>query len=182
LNVGIRELHCVNTELTSLPPLPDTLIILTCLGNRLTELPKLPPNLRELYFNHNNINIIPELPDSLTKIWLHNNPLQEPFLTCYNNYRFHRDITVFKREINALYSNSKRLGRNLMTLRQTVGRSYPEEVEAYIGSFLTGKKGSINQQVLQLKETTTRIPGAAGATRKRKARKRKARKSRSNRK
>jgi hypothetical protein len=185
LNVGLEELNCVNTELTSLPPLPDTLKYLNCIGNRLTELPKLPPNLTDLRFNHNNISVIPELPDGLRYISLHNNSLEEPFLTYFNDYRLSQNITQFKRAINEFHASqrpTRQAGRNLMTLTTTVGPSYPPDVEAHIGSMLTGKTGTIQQQKIKLKESLSRIPGALGASRKRKRKSRKSRKARKARK
>jgi len=183
LNIGLRELSCVNTELTSLPTLPQTLISLKCIGNHLTELPKLPPNLRELIINHNNISIIPELPDSLTSISLHSNPLQEPFLTCYNDYRLSGDINEFKRNINALYAGqraSKKAGRNLMTAKLTLSH-YPGNLQSHIGSILSGQTGTLTQQRVKLEESASRIPGADSVSRKRKSksRKSKSRKSKS---
>ena len=65
-----------------------------------------------------------------------------------------------------------------MTLKATVANSYPENVQAHIGSFLSGKRGTLPQQRAQLQANASNIPGAPGVSRRsRKARKSKARKS-----
>jgi len=180
----LEELDCGDNNLTSLPPLPDTLIVLHCGDNPLKSVPKLPPNLKFFSAFNSRLTYIPEMPESLERIHLEYTPLEEPFLTFRNNYYLDKGydwdnaFDNLKKVVNSYYAN-KRHETNLMTLTETVGPSYAPDLEAHIGSFLSGKTGTIKQQKIKLKESLSRIPGAPGASRKRKARK--LRKSRSNR-
>jgi Leucine-rich repeat (LRR) protein len=171
----LEELDCGDNNLTSLPPLPDTLIVLDCGDNPLKSVPKLPPNLKFFSAFNSRLTYIPEMPESLEHIHLEYIPLEEPFLTFRNNYYldgrydYANAFDNLKKVVNSYYAN-KRHETNLTTLTkttQTVGLPFPEDVEAHIGSFLTGETGTIKQQKIKLKEKLSRIPGAPGASRKR---------------
>jgi Leucine-rich repeat (LRR) protein len=57
----LRELHCEFNELTSLPDLPENLVVLNCTKNKLTSLPELPNKLERLYCHCNKLRNIPDL-------------------------------------------------------------------------------------------------------------------------
>jgi len=181
---GVEELLCFKNRLTALPKLPDRLRIFHCGSNQLTLLPPLPNRLTILYCASNQLTVLPPLPDSLTSLDCGNNPLIAPFDEFVREYHRTRNMVVLRRQINDYYADqiaAKRAGRNIMTLKATVANSYPENVQAHIGSFLSGKRGTLPQQRAQLQENASRIPGAPGVSRrsrKSKARKSKARKSR----
>ena len=72
---GITFLDISYNRLTSLPPLPPTLIKLCCTDNQLTNLPSLPPSLKELYCFSNQLTSLPSLPDSLIELYCSRNQL-----------------------------------------------------------------------------------------------------------
>ena len=181
---GVEEILCFKNRLTALPELSDRLRMFDCGSNQLTLLPPLPASLKLLACHTNQLTVLPPLPDSLTYLDCAGNPFIAPFDEFVREYNRTLNINVLRRKINDYYADqreAKRAGRNLMTLKSTVANSYPENVQAYIGSFLSGKRGTLPQQVIQLKGNASRIPGAPGVSRrsrKSKARKSKARKSR----
>jgi Leucine-rich repeat (LRR) protein len=69
------ELNCFNNRLTSLPVLPKGLMKLDCFNNELTSLPELPKNLFLLNCNSNQIITLPELPETLEDLICDNNKL-----------------------------------------------------------------------------------------------------------
>jgi len=80
-------------NLTSLPPLPNTLQKLYCHNNKLTSLPHLPNSLQELVCSYNKLTSLPPLPNTLQKLYCSNNQLTSlpnlpkglQTLSCYNN-------------------------------------------------------------------------------------------------
>ncbi len=62
---NLTYLGCSQNNLTSLPPLPSTLIYLQCLMNQLTTLPTLPPSLFQLDCRWNQLTNLPALPNTL---------------------------------------------------------------------------------------------------------------------
>lgn len=72
----LRELKCEHNNLTTLPPLPQSLGKLFCYYNKITVLPPLPPNLWYLDFDGNLVTNIPQpLPPNLEKLYCRNNLL-----------------------------------------------------------------------------------------------------------
>ena len=90
---GVTTLYCYYNQLTSLPPLPETLKKLYCSNNQLTSLPPLPETLEILYCQYNQLTSLPPLPETLKKLICWNNqltslpPLPETLeiLSCSNN-------------------------------------------------------------------------------------------------
>lgn len=66
-----------NPNLTSLPPLPETLEILRASNCSLTSLPALPESLRYLYVNNNYLRELPMLPPKLEILYIFNNCIQD---------------------------------------------------------------------------------------------------------
>ncbi|MFN0200955.1 MAG: T9SS type A sorting domain-containing protein [Bacteroidia bacterium] len=62
---ALTNLYCSGNQLTTLPPLPNTVTYIECQNNDLTSLGSLPPNLHTLTANHNNLTSLPVLPNSL---------------------------------------------------------------------------------------------------------------------
>ena len=73
--INLRELKCVNNELTVLPQLPKSLKVLNCGFNNLTVLPELPQSLKYLDCDYNKLTYLPELPDNLVTLQISNNKL-----------------------------------------------------------------------------------------------------------
>ena len=94
----LEKLHCYVNQLTSLPPLPETLEKLDCSNNQLTSLPPLPETLQELICTNNQLTSLPPLPETLEILYCSGNylkslpPLPETLeiLSYFNNY-----ITLF---------------------------------------------------------------------------------------
>ena len=89
----LKKLKCCNNELTSLPPLPSTLIELCCFYNQITYLPPLPSTLEYLYCTKNQLTSLPLLPSTLKGLCCNNNQLTSlpplpsvlKSLYCYRN-------------------------------------------------------------------------------------------------
>lgn len=62
---ALETLGCFNNQITELPPLPPTLLLLDCEGNQITTLPTLPPGLESLTVSDNPLTALPPLPASL---------------------------------------------------------------------------------------------------------------------
>jgi hypothetical protein len=175
---NLLALTCNNNQLTVLPELPQNLIALYCESNRLTALPKLPSTLQYLMASNNQITVIPDVP-FLSTITFNNNPLIEPFRTFQRAYELSRSHYDFLFKIQGYYKSIRDKGRKVSALKQSFGQKtgpLPENLTASIGSFLSGKPGTLNMQTAALK----RNAGVQGGRRKtRRARKsRKPRKTR----
>lgn len=79
LPVGLKELRIINTDLESLPVLPEGLETLVCEKNiNLKELAELPSSLRRLDCNENrNLMSLPTLPTNLVNLICCDNQLTE---------------------------------------------------------------------------------------------------------
>jgi hypothetical protein len=66
---GLLYLDCSNNLLTSLPPLPHSLVSLTASSNQLTSLPALPASLTNLACNYNNLTTLPAIPSGVTSLY-----------------------------------------------------------------------------------------------------------------
>lgn len=79
----LRTFICMYCELTTLPPLPDSVEFIDCSYNNITILPPLPASLRILKCYYNKISVLPPLPPALGLLDCGNNELTE--LTCLPN-------------------------------------------------------------------------------------------------
>ena len=72
-----RSIRLLHLGLSTLPPLPADLLVLSVAFNRLTVLPEhLPQGLQELNVSHNHLTALPEhLPQALQKIYGYSNQL-----------------------------------------------------------------------------------------------------------
>ena len=71
---SLENLFCAETKITSLPDLSDSLKILSCSNTEITFLPKLPDSLMILDCSNTKIVSLPDLPDSLESINICNTP------------------------------------------------------------------------------------------------------------
>ena len=71
----LKELYCDFNQLISLPPLPETLEILDCTNNQLTSLPPLLETLAILYCYNNQLTSLPPLPETLEILYCYDNRL-----------------------------------------------------------------------------------------------------------
>ena len=95
----LTQLFCFYNQLTSLPPLNNTLTHLYCDHNQLIELPPLNNNLTVLYCHHNQLTWLPPLNNKLVHIF------------CYNN-------NIFNNHIKFSYGN-KNIIKTLRNFRYT---------------------------------------------------------------
>jgi Leucine-rich repeat (LRR) protein len=72
---NLKELHCSDNQLSSLPMLPQTLERLSCSDNQLTLLPTLTQSLQFLYCSGNQLTLLPTLPQNLKKLYCSDNKL-----------------------------------------------------------------------------------------------------------
>ncbi|MBK7137560.1 MAG: hypothetical protein IPH74_00445 [Bacteroidetes bacterium] len=77
---NLKELFCYESNLSSLPVLPNSLSLLDCSFNQLSSLPSLPSSLTHLNCENNQLSSLPSLPSSLTYLNCGNNP--QKFPTC----------------------------------------------------------------------------------------------------
>ena len=73
---NLKELFCYESNLSSLPVLPNSLSLLDCSFNQLSSLPSLPSSLTHLNCENNQLSSLPSLPSSLTYLNCGNNPLK----------------------------------------------------------------------------------------------------------
>lgn len=110
---SLTHLECFGCGLTSLPPLPATLVYLGCGSNNLTEIPPLPAGLQELYCHANKLKRLPHLPESLTTLVCSRNPFTE----C-NPYTQVGTQSFTMQEINRIRAGQK------MTKLETIEEQY----------------------------------------------------------
>ncbi|EDV2155303.1 type III secretion system effector E3 ubiquitin transferase SspH2 [Salmonella enterica] len=72
---GLEVLTVEDNQLTSLPPLPAGLVVLTVSGNQLTSLPPLPAGLQTLSVAGNQLTSLPPLPAGLQMLLVARNQL-----------------------------------------------------------------------------------------------------------
>jgi hypothetical protein len=125
----LQRLYCSGNQLTSLPRLPPNIVIIECDNNSLTALPELPESLNFLICNNNHLTVLPELPVDLQEIECDGNDFIEPFNTFVEEYNNTRDISVLIDNVNRYhaqqrnnYVEQERIGRNLMAMKETLGR------------------------------------------------------------
>ncbi len=68
----LNILNCNHTQITSLPNIPNSLTILDCSHTQLTSLNNLPNTLTTLYCNNTKLTSLPNLPNSLTTLHCYN--------------------------------------------------------------------------------------------------------------
>lgn len=91
--VNLENLGCSGNNLTILPELPNSIVILTCDNNHITNLPQLPNNLLSLNCKQNQLNELPNIPSTLNTLVCEYNQLTSLptlpnsllFLLCSNN-------------------------------------------------------------------------------------------------
>ena len=125
----LQRLYCSGNQLPSLPRLPPNIVIIECDNNLLTALPELPESLNFLICNNNRLTVLPELPPELQELECNGNNFIEPFNTFIEEYNNTRDISVLIDNVNRFYAQQrnnydqqKRIGRNLMAMKETLGR------------------------------------------------------------
>lgn len=72
----VKYLHINRTQLTELPKLPSTLVVLNCDFNRLVKLPPLPSTLIGLSCSYNKLVKLPTLPPNLKGLKCSSNALE----------------------------------------------------------------------------------------------------------
>jgi hypothetical protein len=112
----LQFLYCNNNLLTSLPPLPTTLIQLYAYNNQLLSLPTLHNGLKLIHFTGNRVSTLPPLPNTLEHFEGGNNsygllpellPPSLKFLLCANVGL--RTLPKFPDSIEELYIQANRL-------------------------------------------------------------------------
>ena len=164
---SIATLWCDNNLLTSLPNLPASLTYLSCVGNRLTCLPELPPTLKYLSCDENFLTSLPNLPPSLVMLSCGDNRLASlpdlpdtlSYLRCEDNpynRAFHILIASgYPIECIREYYSLRRW-QNCVNLGETLGKGLlTDDCVSLVGSFLSGKKGTLATQLLEWNDVLT---------------------------
>jgi len=124
---SLKFLLCQYNQLTALPVLPLSLVVLECHNNMLTALPALPSGLSNLSCAYNQISVLPALPPGLDVLHCDTNqlislpvlPAGLAVLYCRNNQLTELDITGLM-ELEALHCSG-----NSMT--------NPDDVKGFTG-------------------------------------------------
>ncbi len=69
---SLQYLHCNGTQISYLPPLPDSLQFLNCSYTQISSLPPLPNSLQYLFCSNIQITSLPSLPNSLQHLFCSN--------------------------------------------------------------------------------------------------------------
>ncbi len=72
---SLQKLYCYKTQITSLPPLPGSLQLLNCSHTKITSLPPLPKSLKCLNCSHTKITSLPPLPTSLKELYCYSSTI-----------------------------------------------------------------------------------------------------------
>lgn len=159
-----------NMGLTSLPTLPSTLTKLNCSGNQLTSLPVLPSTLTQLDCSFNEITSLPELPSTLTKLDCSGNQLTtlprlpstlttldcsyNPYIPEFADFIAELDGETIPR-VRSCQALLKRQAGSTLYLKHTLGKGYNcilnDDCLNLIGSYLSGKSGTLTMQITRLK-------------------------------
>lgn len=70
---NLKELYCNNNNLSSTPPLPQSLLKFECRQNQLTSVPMLPNSMVLFDCSFNNISSLPSLPNTLATLKCYDN-------------------------------------------------------------------------------------------------------------
>jgi hypothetical protein len=164
-HTSITELVVPRNELTTIPELPESVETIDITANPITSLPKLTNNLNSLIADETLLQKIPRLPSAMAEITLHDAPLVEPFRRFYKEYskiinentdgNYKQGMVSLKEKVNTYYNSIRNLS-SLQLVSKTEGISrvtengkeqYIPNVLPLIGSFLSGKKGTVKQQL-----------------------------------
>lgn len=114
---GLQSFYCSNNNITTVPTLPDSLLIFFCSNNQITSLPvNLPFKLQQLKCENNLLTSLPSLPNSLLSLFCSDNllgdlpPLPNNLdnLTCNDNHIYNlpplpSHLTSIHANLNLLY-------------------------------------------------------------------------------
>jgi len=87
----LQDLNCLNTQITTLPELPQNLRRLFCQNTQITTLPELPQNLRVLYCLGSKLTVLPKLPPNLGQFYCEGTPVAK-------NPETKKQLEAFKQE------------------------------------------------------------------------------------
>jgi len=118
----LTHLFCSYNQLTSLPPLNNTLTHLSCYYNQLTELPPLNDNLKRLNCYYNQLTELPPLNNKLTLLYCYDNkltwlpPLNNNLekLSCYDNNIYNENLKKYNN-----YDDDNNIIKTLRNFRNT---------------------------------------------------------------
>jgi len=126
--------------------------MLLCDKNKLKQLPPIPPSLSVLWCDENRLTVLPELPTSMTMLMCDFNPWNKHFKKYIDSADPIGGVQAYYTK-QGLYR--KHL-RHVLALQHTFGMDATnplnEDVLNIIGTFLSGKKGSLKQQIGILKD------------------------------
>ena len=154
LSIHLTNLTCSHNKLTSLPELPDGLLVLSCDNNQLTTLPELPTSLLFLECGNNQLTTLPNLPINMRRLNCGQNPLVDPFPEWLEDYYETSNISHLRKRVKSFWEKKKlrELGRNIQSLMLTLGKDETLNMDclSVVSEYLTGERGSIHQQAARL--------------------------------
>lgn len=186
---GLEILTIENTGVGELPPLPASLEMFDIKGNANIRLPnKLPDRIRQFRSERNNLEEIPEMPTFAgTQLKIEEPNLVEPFRGIYQRLaevihrrqkpkravieKAYRDFFEENRKVWAdRRAGLRERGRNTKAALSTTRRNVrlPESVANLVSGFVSGKRGTTEQQLESLRGDYARLTRGGGKTRRRK--------------
>lgn len=109
---SLKNLDCSHTPIIKLPPLPESLTFLDCSYTQITEIPRLPDSLKHLLCdNISSLTSLPHLPNLLQYLWCNNTniielpPLPESLLWLHSENCPYLLIQRMKEESTQTYKN-----------------------------------------------------------------------------
>lgn len=167
---SIKDIDLQDNQIKELPPtLPPTLETMNFDNNEITKLPPFPPKFQEGNFWGNPIQTIPRIPDSKPLLILSEDSLKEPFkaimkkyYTLYNSSNFTPAIEYLYTAVNEYYDLLEK-AKNTQAVqlvskdgsftrkRANGTEQYIPDIATVVGSYLSGEKGTLQQQMTKLK-------------------------------
>lgn len=183
-HTSLTELLVPRNQLTSIPELPESVETIDITANPIVSLPRLTNNIYAISADNTLLQTIPRLPSAMAEITLHDAPLVEPFHGFYKeyvkiafedtDYNFKKAGAYLKEKLDTYYDSIRNLS-SLQLVSKTDGitrvtnngkEQYIPNVLSLVGSFLSGKKGTVKQQLESFKRGGKRKKRETKKTRK----------------
>lgn len=156
---SLEVLYCGDNQLTTLPPLSKSLLELSCGSNQLTMLPALPSRLIEFSCGDNLLSHLPTFPPTLQPHYLECF-LQNPWNTHFEQCTEQEDWIAGIQDYHSTIQETKRSAKTILILYHSLIQILSDDILHAIGSFLSGRKGTMQNQIQQMREYVEERPHA----------------------
>jgi Leucine-rich repeat (LRR) protein len=180
LSPNIVIIECDNNQLTALPKLPESLNFLICNNNQLRVLPELPENLQEIDCDanpfispfdnfveeYNNTHDITVLINKVNNYYSQQRSMGRNLMAMKatlgrREYQENMGLGNANTPRNVNNVQMRNIGNNgkvrkVMVGNEKIFNKVPKGPQALVASFLTGQRGSVNQQESAIKNILRR--------------------------